>query len=82
MAVHNFYLKAQIDGRKTSLQGGPRNKNGGFDLTIYIRNKGGIEEALTILGREKDGKLTLSVQGESMTDSTQFLCKNLITRER
>ena len=68
MAVRNFYIDARIDGRQAKLAAGPRSKNGGFDLTIYIRNKGGIEEAITILGRERDGKLTLTVQGDAIKE--------------
>ena len=29
MAVRNFYVEADIDGRQTMLGGGPRNKDGG-----------------------------------------------------
>jgi len=51
MAVRNFWIKADIDGRKTKLTGGPRHKDGGFDLTIYMRHDGAIIEALEIRGR-------------------------------
>jgi hypothetical protein len=61
MAVRNFYLKADIDGRKTTLEGGPKNKEGGFDLTIYMRDKGSITTPVTINGRELNGKLYLEI---------------------
>ena len=66
MPVRNWWLEADIDGRKTTLEGGPRNKEGGFDLTIYQRDKGSIRKAAFIRGRvNRDGFLVLetSVDG-------------------
>jgi len=60
MAVRNFYVEADIDGRKGQLTGGPRSKDGGFHMTLYIRNKGKIEEAFTICG-EAIGEESLSI---------------------
>lgn len=58
--VRNFYLAARIDGRKTRLTGGPRTKDGGFDLVITQRHEGTIQEAATIMGRVRpDGSLVL-----------------------
>lgn len=48
MAVRNFYIKGNIDGKKSTISGGPRNKEGGMDFTIYIRNEGEIEKAFTL----------------------------------
>lgn len=50
MATRNFWISANIDGRKTPLTGGPRAKDGGFDLTIYQRDSGGIVMAASIHG--------------------------------
>ena len=49
--VRNFWIRANIDGRAQALEGGPRSKAGGFDLTIRARIDGEPHEALTILGR-------------------------------
>jgi hypothetical protein len=38
--VRNFWLSAEIDGRKTSLDGGPRSKDGGMNLVIYQNHAG------------------------------------------
>lgn len=48
MAVRNFYVEANIDGRKTRLGGGPRCKDGEMSLCITQRNTGGIDTALRI----------------------------------
>lgn len=62
MSVRNFWLEADIDGRATQLEGGPRSKDGGFSQTIYIRDEGGIERAVDIQGRAKsDGSLVIDV---------------------
>lgn len=55
MAVRNYYLEAEIDGRNTKLTGGPSSKEGGFHQTIFMRDEGEIVEALNIYG-ESDGK--------------------------
>lgn len=65
MATRNFWIEANIDGRKTDLRGGPRSKDGGFDMTIYIRDAGGIVNAITVLGRERDGRLSLTAFDET-----------------
>ena len=48
MNVRNFYIDADIEGRRTSLTGGPAGKHGGMDITITQRHGGGIETAVRI----------------------------------
>lgn len=60
MAVRNFYVEANIDGRETTL-GGPRNKQGEMTVRIYQRDEGAITEALMIDCEERDGVLTIKV---------------------
>lgn len=50
--MKNFYITANVDGRKTPISFGPRSKDGGFSLKIYQRSKG---EKLVVL--EIDGKV-------------------------
>lgn len=65
MAVRNFWIEANIDGRDTVLAGGPRSKDGGFSLTVKQRDRGGIITAATISGRAtNDGKLILEIEQE------------------
>ena len=61
MAVRNFWVEADIDGRQTMLSGGPRAKNGGMDVTIYQRDEGSIKTAVRISSREWCGKLTTTI---------------------
>jgi len=60
MAVRNFWIEADIDGRTTTLTGGPRSKDGGFSLDIFIRDEGASTKAITIMGHVIGGRLTLS----------------------
>ena len=50
MAVRNFWVELDIDGRMTQIVGGPRSRNGGFNLIVYMRNDGGIIQAVTLRG--------------------------------
>ena len=46
--VRNFYLKGEVDGRATKLEGGPRSKDGGMTFRLYARNEGQVEEILSV----------------------------------
>ena len=46
--VRNFWLNAEVDGRATDIATGPRRKDGGMYLNLYVRNEGDIERLLTI----------------------------------
>ena len=48
MAVRNFWVETDIEGRKTVLKGGPRGKNGGMEITLKQRDEGGIVTAFSI----------------------------------
>lgn len=48
--VRNFWIEATIDGRGSKLEGGPRAKDGGFDLKIFQRDKGKVTRVLRITG--------------------------------
>lgn len=62
--VRNFWIEARIDGKKTPIATGPRRKDGGFSMTIYMRNEGGVETAVRVYGSARfgDGSLELSVK--------------------
>lgn len=57
MAVRNFYVDCKIDGRSTTLTGGPQNKEGGMRLVITQRNNKGIVKAITVECYAYDGDL-------------------------
>ena len=61
MAVRNFYVEANIDGRETTLGGGPRNKEGEMTVHIYQRDEGAISEVLKVYCDERDGMLITRV---------------------
>jgi len=60
--VRNFWIEAQVDGKKHSVATGPRRADGGFGLQVYIRDKGDIRTAVRLSGRvDDDGELVLYV---------------------
>ena len=61
MALRNFWLEAKIDGRKTELKGGPRNKTGGMRTKVYVRDQGVSVLACKIVCEECDGDLIVMV---------------------
>lgn len=61
MAVRNFWISADIDGRETKLRGGPRAKNGGMVIMIYQRDEGGITTAAEIWCEERNGELRTEI---------------------
>lgn len=49
--VRNFWIEADIDGRKSAFSGGPQSATGGIDITIKQRDGGSIITAARITGR-------------------------------
>ena len=60
--VRNFWISADVDGRESVIAGGPRSKEGGFDLSIQQRDDGCVVGAAEILGRFINGRLVLRVR--------------------
>ena len=62
MAVRNFYVSADITGRQTLLEGGPRNKDGNMIVRIHQRNCGEADcDVVKIVCREIKGSLFTQV---------------------
>ena len=60
--VRNFWIDANIDGRQETLSGGPQGKDGGFTLTVKMRDNGDITQPIEIAGLVHiDGTLELTV---------------------
>jgi hypothetical protein len=60
--VRNFWLEADVDGRRTPVTGGPRGKDGGITLRVYQRLGGAVRTALRVECRAcYDGTLHLTV---------------------
>ena len=47
--MRNFYVKGKVDGRKTPITAGPRNKHGGMVINFYQKEKGKSVEILSVL---------------------------------
>lgn len=61
MAVRNFWVDADIDGRKTMLSGGPASKEGGMTIVVKQRKNGGIVTAFKVYCYEDNGQLVSEV---------------------
>jgi hypothetical protein len=62
VATRNFWIDAEIDGRKTTIASGPRSRDGGFDLSISMRDEGAVIRPLRVIGWcGSDGVLHLEV---------------------
>jgi hypothetical protein len=63
VAVRNFYIECDIDGRTNTLTGGPGNREGGFSMVIKQRDRGSIIIAMKITGRADSlGNLVLEAE--------------------
>lgn len=62
MALRNFWLEAEIEGRQTPLAGGPRGRDGKMCATIYVKSAGLSRRAVSVECRvNKEGKNEVSV---------------------
>jgi len=44
--VRNFWLTAEVDGRRTDIETVPIASDGGMNLTILVREQGSVSESL------------------------------------
>lgn len=67
--VRNFWIELEVDGRETKVACGPARKDGGFYMTVKMRDGGEITKALFIEGKaDDDGNLTLIADSNSVAD--------------
>lgn len=59
--VRNWWIEGNIDGRDSTLTGGPVSKDGGIDITIYQRDKGQVTKVVRLSGGAYGGTLCLEV---------------------
>ena len=48
MAIRNFWIRSEIEGRKTLLAGGPRSRTGEMATDLFVKENGEIYQALRI----------------------------------
>lgn len=76
MAVRNFWIEADIDGRKSTLAGGPRGKADGMEIDIYQRDDGGIFRAIDIWCYvDEDGNLITRIHNRQNEDITEVITR-------
>ena len=61
MALRNFWLETEIDGRKTKLKGGPKSRTGGLCTKLYVRDNSKSILACKVVCRECDGDLIVMI---------------------
>ena len=73
--TRNFWVELKVDGKKTAVASGPASKDGGFDLIVKQRDRGGIIVALAVIGRAKyvgdEIHLTLTADGEGVSTAVE-----------
>ncbi len=74
--MRNFYLKANIDGRKTAIAAGPARKTGGMEVSILVNHKGQSTEACNVSCTENAGVLRVMVRTETDIVFERFFKKN------
>lgn len=72
MSNRNFWISADIEGRKTKLEGGPRSKDGGFTLSIKQMVNGERMEVLNIEGFALDSKLITFINNRMTGDVSKI----------
>lgn len=61
--VRNFWVSASVDGRVEPVGFGPHSPDGGFSLTVTMRDRGEIRDAVVMRGYvDNDGRLCLWCQ--------------------
>lgn len=59
--VRNFWIDCEVDGRRSDVKTGPVGRGGGFVLEILQRNKGKVEDGVTVTGVADGDELILTV---------------------
>lgn len=61
--VRNFWMRATVDGHARSVEAGPRAKDGGLTIQVFMRDNGQVEHACTLRGWcGSDGRLYLDIE--------------------
>ena len=68
--TRNFWIDVIIDGKTTTLSGGPRTKDGGMEITLKMRDQGDRKTILKINCYENDGELTAELIEKSPSEDS------------
>lgn len=60
MALRNFWVEVEIDGRTTKLTGGPQSKNGKMTVRVYQRNRGESVRSATVECEPAQGDMLMT----------------------
>ena len=64
--VRNFWIELTVDGKAQRIACGPQARDGGFELTVKMRDKGDIVTALHVSGRAlQDGTLQTEARADA-----------------
>ncbi len=63
--VRNFWITLNVDGEATTVATGPSGADGGFSLSILMRDHGGAVEAMRVAGFVIEDELTLTIDGKT-----------------
>lgn len=58
--VRNFWIDLDVDGR-TPIGTGPKGKDDGFCMNVFIRDNGSVKKAVAINGRAINNSLEISI---------------------
>jgi hypothetical protein len=65
-SMRNFWVTLSVDGKASQVATGPSRADGGFSLTVLMRDSGGAVKAMDVAGLvRRDGKLELQVDGKT-----------------
>lgn len=66
--VRNWWIEGEVDGKKHFVALGPQAKDGGFELTITQRDRGGVIQMLSVWGvvSEEWLRLSVSIRGKNV----------------
>lgn len=72
--MRNFWIKTNVDGNRTTLETGPRNRKGGFRQSVYINLNGESVLAAVMEGTaDEQGNLLLKVLPGTDVDHSSYL---------
>ncbi len=71
MAVRPSWVNVKVDGRVTSVGTGPLASTGGLTAKFYVRENGGIREAVTVETSSDGDEVVLSIYNDYNGKSEQ-----------